>query len=267
MVNWYYVVGSERVGPISLENLKKLFLSHEINLDTYVWKKGFQNWERYKDVKEFHFDDSAEPVSLNVANQVVAPALSPVERFEKINSPEIVFNFDWNKIKESEDLFFVRIGKDRKDFDGFEVFGPYTQQEIKEGINERRMNFLTLIYSPGMSSWTKIQDTPFNENFKGVSQSVGLNEVPLLLVLDYTPLPLVTVVKKTGTKNGVLLGSGPFVDLENKTIGASLYMGNEIKAKNIKVKIHTYDKKEQSMECQFMELNQDAKRIMLNHAV
>ena len=32
MVNWYYVVGSERLGPISVEALKQLFLSDEISL-------------------------------------------------------------------------------------------------------------------------------------------------------------------------------------------------------------------------------------------
>lgn len=272
MVNWYYVVGSERVGPISVESLKQLFLNDEINLDTYVWKKGFQSWERLKEVGELSFDkaEKSEEVIVEITPEVVpapAPAPAPVAQVVEESSPEINFNFDWRKIKEKDELFFVRIGRDRKNFDGSDIFGPYTQEELKEAMNEKRMNFQTLIFAPGMSSWTKIQDTPLNENYKGVNQSVGLTEVPLVLVFDYSPLPLVTVVKKAGTKDAILLGSGPFTEFQNKVVRASLYVGSEIKVKNVQVRINTYDKKDQSIDCQFLDLNQDAKRIMLNHAV
>lgn len=271
MVNWYYVVGSERLGPVSVEALKQLFLSDEISLDTYVWKKGFQNWERLKDVGELKFDN-ADEVELQETPTLIAvtpaPKTVPVPvAVATESSPEVNFNFDWRKVKENEEMFFIRIGKDRKNFDGSDIYGPYSQIEIKEAIDEKRMNFQTLIFAPGMSSWTKIQDTPLNENYNGVNQSVGLNEVPLVMVLNYSPLPLITVVKKAGTKEGILLGSGPFVELKNKTVMATLYVGSEIKAKNVQVKIQNYDTKDQSMECQFLDLNQDAKRIMLNHAV
>ncbi len=274
MVNWYYVVGSERVGPISVEGLKQLFLNDEINLETYIWKKGFQNWERLKDVTELNFDLEEEPVvaaapaPAPTPTPVHKPAPAPVKAIEvEETSPEINFNFDWRKVKDNDELFFVRIGRDRKKFDGSDIFGPYSQVELKEAMNEKRINFQTLIFAPGMSSWTKIQDSPLNENFKGVNQSVGLNEVPLILVIDYFPLPLVTVVKKAGTKEGILLGSGPFVELENKTVKATIYVGSEVKVRNVKVKINSYDKKDQSMDCQFVDLNQDARKIMLNHAV
>ena len=272
MVNWYYVVGSERVGPISIEGLKKLFLNNEINLETYIWKKGFQNWERLKDVSEIAFN---QPEVIPEVVVVAAPIkIAPIVVAEPIKvkeieetSPEINFNFEWEKIKDNEEMFFVRIGRDRLNFDGSDIFGPYTLIEIKEAMTEKRINFQTLIFAPGMNSWTKIQDSPINENYKGVNQSVGLNEVPLILVIEYSPLPLVTIIKKAGTKEGILLGSGPFIELQNKTVKASLYVGSEVKSKNVKVKISSYDKKEQTMECHFVELNQDARKIMLNHAV
>ena len=57
MVNWYYVIGSERVGPVSVSALKVLFSTGEISNDTYIWKKGFANWERLKDVTELKLDE------------------------------------------------------------------------------------------------------------------------------------------------------------------------------------------------------------------
>jgi hypothetical protein len=118
-----------------------------------------------------------------------------------------------------------------------------------------------------MSSWTKIQDTPLNENFKGTSHGLELNETPLILVFNNSPIPLIAMVKKAGTKDAVLVGAGEFSNFQNQTVMASLYVGSEIKVKNLKVKVLSYDKKEQTVDCHFEDLNQDAKKIMLNHAV
>jgi hypothetical protein len=267
MVNWYYVVGSERVGPVDVDTLKNLFLKDEINLNTYVWKKGFQNWERLSEVSELRFEENTSIEEKITPAPTTQVEINKVEKIEELASPEVKFFFDWNKVKDNDELFFVRIGKDRKNFDGSDIYGPYSRAELKEALEEKRVNFHTLIYSPGMSNWTKIKETPLNDNYNGINQSVGLKEVPLILVFNYSPLPLVTVVKKAGTKDGVLLGSGPFVEFENKIVNASLYVGPELKVKNIHVKIHGYNKKDQTIKCQFLDLNQDAKKIMLNHAV
>ncbi len=124
MSNWYYVVGSERVGPISEEMIKTLIKDGEISADTYVWKKGFTGWERKKDVAELqfaHIDELAD-VSAEAAetdNDIHFAA------HEDEQSPEINFNFDWDYIREDDELFYIRIGKDRKNFNGTDVFGPY----------------------------------------------------------------------------------------------------------------------------------------------
>ena len=259
MVNWYYVVGSDRVGPVSVDALKVLFLNKEITLETYVWKKGFQNWERLKDVSELKLDD------ISIVEKVTE---KKPETIKEESSPEIFFSFDWGNVKEQEDLFFLKIGKDRHNVSQADIYGPYSLIELKEALTEKRINLETLIFTPGMNSWTKIQDTIINEKFKGTQfGSVSLNEVPLIMVFEHLPLPLVALVKKAGTKDGILLGTKPFIDFQNKTLRASLYMGNEMKVKNVQVQIQAYDKKNQSITCHFVELNSDAKKIMLNHAV
>ena len=281
MVNWYYVIGSERVGPVSVAALKVLFSAGEITLDTYVWKKGFANWERLKDVTELNLAESLEEVAapVTVEEKIEIQTPTPVKKevtreiniealkAEEKSSPEIQFSFNWNKIKEQDELFYLKIGKDRK-HSADDIYGPYSLVELKEALKENRINLQTLLFSPGMSSWTKIQDTPVNAEYAGVVlSSVSLTEIPLMLVFEGSPLPLITMVKKAGVREGVLLGSGPFLDFENKTVKASLYVGSEIKVKDVQVKVQSYDKKDQSIECQFIDLNSDAKKIMLNHAV
>lgn len=280
MVNWYYVSGSERVGPVGEDDLRDLFQKEEINLETYIWKKGFGNWERLKDVTELKFEQVSAPV-LEIIKQapVQKRDLKVVEEFiekveiqsfdeEEAGSPEVTFKFNWKTLRENDELFFVRIGRDRKKFNGTDIFGPYSLVELKEALEEKRVNNYTLIFSPGMSSWTAIEDTQLNKDFTGkVKNTISLNEIPLLIVFDYFPIPLLTVVKKAGALEGVLLGAGPFTEFEDKVVKVSLYMGNELKVKDVKVKVTGYEKKSQVIECQFIDLPQDAKRIMLNHAL
>jgi hypothetical protein len=280
MVNWYYVSGSERVGPVGEDVLKALFQKEEINQETYIWKKGFGNWERLKDVTELNFEQGSSPLSEIIKEAPAQKRASKVSKElienvdiqsldgEEAGSPEVTFKFNWKTLRENDELFFVRIGRDRKKFNGTDIFGPYSLIELKEALEEKRLNLFTLIFSPGMSSWTAIEDTPLNKEFNGkLNNSISLNEIPLMMVFDYFPIPLITVVKKAGALEGVLLGAGPFTEFEDKVVKASLYLGNELKVKGIKVKVSGYDKKTQAIECQFIDLHQDAKRIMLNHAL
>jgi hypothetical protein len=187
---------------------------------------------------------------------------------EEVSSPEVTFKFNWNTLRENDELFYARIGRDRKKFNGTDIFGPYSLVELKEAMEEKRVNLHTLIFSPGMSSWTAIQDTPLNKEFSGkTNNTISLNEIPLMLVFDYFPIPLITVVKKAGALEGVLLGAGPFSEFQDKMVKASLYLGNELKVKDVKVKVSSYEKKSQVIVCKFVDLHQDAKRIMLNHAL
>jgi hypothetical protein len=261
---------------VSVEALRVLFINNSITLETYVWKKGFANWERLKDVSELKFDqpDDVETVitptqKMSRIEETLGAVQAKVPVKEKIeSSPDVQFAFNWNQVKENEDLFFVKIGKDRKSLSSSDIYGPYSLVEIKEAISEKRINLQTLIFAPGMSSWTKIQDTVINEKYKGSAlSSIGLNEIPLLMVINYSPLPLVTIVKKAGTKEGVLLGAGPFAEFQDTKVLATLYVGSEMKVKNIQVRVQKYNKLDQSIECEFSDLNSDAKKIMLNHAV
>jgi hypothetical protein len=285
MVNWYYVIGSERVGPVSISALKVLFFNGEITNDTYVWKKGFANWERLKDVSELKLDNDVLASESNSEEVIVTSVVdttpvqkidlveedkfefkAPVKKEEK-SSPDVNFSFNWHTVKELDELFFLKIGKDRKHSPD-DIFGPYSLVELKEALEEKRVNLHTLVFTAGMGSWTKLQDTPVNPEYSGISlSSVSLTEIPLMLVFESSPLPITTIVKKAGVRGGLLLGSGPFVEFQNKTVLASLYVGSEIKVKNVQVIVQSYDKRDQAIECLFVDLNTDARKIMLNHAV
>lgn len=251
MVNWYYVRGSERVGPVSVDVLQDLFEKKEISLESYVWRKGFQNWERLKDVAEL---DMSRKASTATTEQEVEIQLSP----------EVDFNFDWKKIREDEELFFIKIGADRTHFLDTECFGPYSLTELREAKEEKRINDKTLLYALGLPGWIEVGDTPINPIRFDVNLRKVKVEAPLLLVMGNDPLPLVALVGKMGTKECTILGTGPFSEGSEKL--CSIYEGKELKAKNVKINIEEYEPKHQRALCKIVEMGDDARRVIQNYA-
>ena len=277
MTNWYYVQGSERVGPVTEQFLQRLFLDNEINLETYVWKKGFQNWERIKNVSELNFDqlneenllvesDSIE-FSVSESNDVNENDEHLLQSNDDVEDTDIEFHFSWSDLNETEAMFFIKIGKDRKKFDGIDVYGPYSFAELKEALESKRINRHTLIFTPGMEAWQKIHDTPLFEDYKlGISSGIILNEMPLIFVHLEHNTPLVTMVKKAGTKDLVLLAGNEFQKYINQKMKFKLFVGSSDKYLSIEVEVLNYDSLDQTLDCRVTSISDDAKKILLNHA-
>lgn len=274
MVEWYYVFGSDRVGPVSVETLQNLFLKEDLNLESYVWRKGWQNWEHIKDVSEL--DLSASPVikkaerrtDLKVPEKIKEQVKEPVKDqsaiHKKKSSPEVFFNFDWNTIRDEEELFFIKVGHDRKVQLNSELFGPYSIHELHDAINDKRINNHSLIFAAGMPGWVEVGDTPLDpKNLKLNTQNI-LDEAPLIMVVENDPLPLIALVQKSGINKCILLGAGPFP--VGKAVLCSMYAGTALKAKNVKLDIEKYDPREQKIFCRVLEINESAKKIMQNYA-
>lgn len=250
MVNWYYVRGSERVGPVSVDVLRDLFSKQDINLESYVWRKGFQNWERLKDVAE-----------LDLSGKAPAAVL---EQPEEAASPEMEFKFDWKKIRDDEELFFLKIGSDRKNLIDAEYFGPYSFSELREAKEEKRINDKTLVYAAGLPGWIEAGNTPLNPGNFDINLDQVKDEAPLLIVMDNEPLPLVALVDKAGTKECTVLGAGPFKTGSEKL--CSIYTGKVLKAKNVKINIEEYEPKHQRAVCKIVEMNDEARKVIQNYA-
>lgn len=49
---WFVAMGNDKQGPMAREQVFALIRSGEIGMETYVWRKGFQEWQRLGDVAE-----------------------------------------------------------------------------------------------------------------------------------------------------------------------------------------------------------------------
>jgi hypothetical protein len=155
---WYYVEDNERVGPIEKYEMKKLLVNGFLNDDSYVWKKGFDNWLKVSDIPELE-ELKNEPEESEVETDLELP---PV--FDK-SPPQA--EMSWDEIDFDERLFMIKVGRDRG---GNETeYGPFSLNMIKKLFDEKRINGKTLIFTRGMTNWAFVADIPvYNKLFESL---------------------------------------------------------------------------------------------------
>ncbi|MCP4912597.1 MAG: DUF4339 domain-containing protein [Oligoflexia bacterium] len=169
---WFYVQGSEKVGPVSQEELEALFKNQTLNDQSYVWTKGFENWERLAEVNELkHLLNAPEPVT----SEPDTPSFGetsfsdPDEEIEDIpmiqNAPPLIKEFDWNSVSEDHKIFHIKIGQDRGADE--REYGPYSIKQLRKAYNESRINEKTYIFTTGLENWMYLIDAPIFETICG----------------------------------------------------------------------------------------------------
>lgn len=136
---WYYVDAGERKGPVEESFIEGLISQGKLGDDDYVWKKGFENWAKLKDVSELHFD-----------------AIEQVDKTQMINIPGQKQTEFLEELAGVEKSVFIKIGTDRG---ANEVeYGPYSLDIIKKLFSQNRINAKTLVFVKGMEDWGLLAD-------------------------------------------------------------------------------------------------------------
>jgi uncharacterized RDD family membrane protein YckC len=73
-MNWHYVKDGEQAGPVTGDQLLKLFQSGAITADTLVWREGMPDWVTYHQASpELVLDLGAAPPALSQAPATISP--------------------------------------------------------------------------------------------------------------------------------------------------------------------------------------------------
>lgn len=194
---WYYVQGSERVGPVEQSDIENLFHEGVLNPDSYVWRKGFDNWKNLNSVDEFGSllmggsgggDTSAEPMETATEDiHIDGPDThSQEEGLEEEHAPQDDVSFipqmgadsaqggafDLNSIGMHSKVFSIKVGLDRGGSES--EFGPFSLEQLKRAYQENRINEKTFIFTPGMETWIFLGDFPrFNEIAGGLPPEIS----------------------------------------------------------------------------------------------
>ncbi len=178
--NWYYVQDNERIGPVEEDELKNLFDTDVLLGESFVWKKGFENWKNLKEIEElkYFFEDNipqvteTEDVQLSEIidqdiplEEIISDESSDVvdegDTGHEIIKPEIINeekleHIDWNDMDYDQRKFSIKIGIDRNRAEA--EYGPFSLNMIKQMYEEKRVNAKTLIFTPGMDDWIFLAD-------------------------------------------------------------------------------------------------------------
>lgn len=80
-LQYYYFINNERIGPLSIENLKP----NQIDEDTLVWVQGMQNWQKARDVSDF--DDYL--IMSKISSEIPQIPPLPTHRIEVHQQPKM----------------------------------------------------------------------------------------------------------------------------------------------------------------------------------
>ena len=136
---WFYVQNNEKKGPVSKGDIISLLEKKELSGQSYIWSKGFENWEKLVDVAVF------------------SDCVLGKKRDD---------DFDWSAINEDEKTFFIMIGKDRGS-QRETLYGPYSLKNIVNLYRENRINSRSYIWSTGMKIWKILADIDIFETAFG----------------------------------------------------------------------------------------------------
>ncbi len=148
--SWYYVLKGQRQGPVDVGVITTLVQSQQLREDDYIWKKGFDNWRKLKDVAEL---------------QNLVGASPSVPDFVAPKKEESSQKFRLGALDPEEKSIYVRIGVDRGGAPA--EYGPYTPSLVKRLYQENRVNGRTQFFVRGRTDdWGFLADvSDFEEVF------------------------------------------------------------------------------------------------------
>jgi hypothetical protein len=148
--SWYYVLKGQRQGPVDVGVITTLVQSQQLREDDYIWKKGFDNWRKLKDIAEFQ----------NLVGG--APAVPEFEVPKKVDAPQVL---RLGALDPEEKSIYVRIGVDRGGAPA--EYGPYSPSLVKRLYHENRVNGRTQFFVRGRTDdWGFLADVAdFEEVF------------------------------------------------------------------------------------------------------
>ncbi len=150
--NWYYVQKGNRQGPVEMEVITSMLSKQELKLEDFVWKKGFDNWKKIKDVPELQ---TTSPSTLQVP-----PAPAPIVAMTPVKQEK---EFNLLKMNPDERIIFIRVGNDRGA--PLNEYGPFTAKQLKQLFKENRINGKSFLFATGMKEWKILGDLPEYHEF------------------------------------------------------------------------------------------------------
>ncbi len=142
---WFYYHNNKQEGPLTLEQLKELVVSGQLNHTSYVWTKGFADWKLIKDVNELN-------IPINAIQKKHENTATATQEYTQVNNSNSTgANLLLGTNKRDEKCIYIKTGFDRGGTP--KEYGPYDLETLKKLYKTNRINGRTLVYFPGIDCW------------------------------------------------------------------------------------------------------------------
>lgn len=176
MTQWYYVEGTERIGPLNQEVLEEYLAQGKIMLDTYVWRKGFPNWVKVKEIEELAIhaagennDNDTEESSHELTDEQSKGSVGRERRSARTSDQSQSYEkdikvenidprpIDLNAISSLDREFYIKVGLDREEPVEVE-YGPFSLEDLQSMFSQNRINEKTFITTTNADKWSAMAD-------------------------------------------------------------------------------------------------------------
>lgn len=170
MTQWYYVEGTERIGPLNQDVLEEYLAQGTVTLETYVWRKGFPNWVKAKDIEELAIHAHGETIAEEVSEEDSSKGAEVRERRSGRSSDQNqsyekdikVENIDpralnLSSLSSLDREFYIKVGMDREEPVEIE-YGPYSMEDLQLMFSQNRINEKTFITTTNADKWSSLAD-------------------------------------------------------------------------------------------------------------
>lgn len=142
---WFYYHNNKQEGPLTLEQMKELMISGQLNNTSYVWTKGFADWKLIKDVSELNVQ-----VKNDLKKQETT--VTATQEYTKVaQNQESAVKLLLGTVKPGEKSIYIKTGFDRGGTP--KEYGPFDLDMIRKLYQTNRINGRTLVYFPGIDCW------------------------------------------------------------------------------------------------------------------
>ncbi len=163
-IQWYYVQGSERIGPVERSEIDSLFYAGTITPESFIWKKGFDNWKTLDTI-----DELSELLTPQPEEVPDTPSSGNIDEIPSLfeEAPESTGVPGLDTVSDDASIFTVKVGYDRGGSES--EYGPFSLDQLRKAYEEKRISEKTFIFTPGMSTWVLLGDFELFERISGTS--------------------------------------------------------------------------------------------------
>lgn len=176
---WYYSESGQTKGPYRALEMAEYFKKQKIDVDTYVWREGMDDWQTYgSSAAAQQLIDEEKKWFCRLDEQLYGPmdpdTLKTWYEEQRIQGSTEVFEVGMDAWIHYNDTGWI-VKKEPEVLPGYwfyleenEKIGPFTKEEMVERFYQGQLRMDTKVWTQGMDDWIEFHDSDLADQIQPV---------------------------------------------------------------------------------------------------